>query len=246
MKQRPFLFLMAFVLLFCLVAGRPAAAECETDRVIRTEPGILSVYLHSPCRAGQQAVLMSEGRDYLLRFNREGLAYRAIAVLTPMAEFLLRLDGSEAQPITVAMPPLDKTTLVVLRWETPSALELHVVEPGGKLLGEGDNNPHTPSRKVRGRMIDASTVDSGWREQIYALTSGEPWPVNTAGIFVDFLDRADPPEAPFCGDDPMASPAFEVAMAFGGTVRRPQRISMAAVPCGTPLTQSQRYLRIRP
>jgi hypothetical protein len=162
----------------------------------------------------------------------------------PTATVSLELDIRPSQPIEVAMRDLADTLLIVLRWDDDVALDLHVVEPGGTLLGRGDSAALGDNGTTGGRFIDASHPPSGWREQIFVLPDRRR-ASGIYSIYVDFRARGDPAQPPWCGQGAEAAPKFEVIQLDRG-VSRLQRVGMAAVPCGMSLGREQRYRRIRP
>jgi uncharacterized protein YfaP (DUF2135 family) len=240
----PWIFTVVLCQFVTLLLASPAVAECNDGHKTSGSAGVLTVYLESRCRPGQQASLIYEDRNYPVTFDNAGRAQHVIAVLEPSATIEVEYADGPPQQFDVAMPDLNDSILIVLRWDDEPALDLHVVEAGGTLLGNGDVNIHSGRGAGGSRVIDAGGTSGGWHEQIYQVPAQSGDLAGFRKIYVDFRSRGDQATSPYCGQGEAAAPAFDLVVANPGAIRS-YHLNIAAMPCGKTLATNQRYVRIR-
>jgi hypothetical protein len=123
---------------------------------------------------------------------------------------------------------------ITLQWDAPVDLNLHVIEPGGKLGARGDAAPGHASEifDIKGR-IDLEDDGSGLSpfQESYVFPNALQRPAGEFTVHVENASLARPPSSPYCGTGEYAQVEFSLLIADHGEVKKHN--FRQTFPCGS-------------
>lgn len=219
-------------------ASGPPAAACPARMEADVRDGLARIRIQAPCPAGTPVTVRVEPRGWT--FHRSLGADGAVELAVPLVDPEVRITA-EASDGPVAERAVgtatDRWLRVLLVWEAGTDLDLHVLEPGGRLSGSVRHvHPGDPAGGGRalGRLERA---DDGTR----LGTKIESYMVEVAGargaalrLFVVDAGRGRTPVPPHCSGGELAAPEFRILVAAGREVES-RTFRIPPVSCGVRL-----------
>jgi len=122
-----------------ILYAQQRAETCPASVSAVNDYGLLRIKVVSNCRRGENFRVVNGTWEREVRFSEDGVAQLAVPLVETRGQVLLSYqDGawSEVSAATVALST--NAYRITLQWELPVDLNLHVVEPGGTVGGNGD------------------------------------------------------------------------------------------------------------
>lgn len=250
------------VMLFAAAFGCAAQAQnpgrcANADKLGKTQLRVDQQYGRAivdvvrPNGAGGKIEIDYGDESYIGQFDRMGRARIGFALTAPRNQIEVRM--AETAPVTCAIdvPEFKKIFRIVMRWRDPVLLDLHVVEPGGRLNDTGDISPARPNSNLSegiGQMdiISGAPVDGATSETSYVVRDAQAVPAD--GVFdfwLDFVTRGLKPVLPYCDDGALASPQIDLILIDRGTVTE-SKVGTNRLRCGEEIPEKRRLMVLRP
>jgi len=240
-----------------LLAGFPVKAACDalppgggaTLQVSR-EDGRASVEVDRPGAAGQKVRVEYDDETYVQEISEAGNARVSFALLAAANRFTVYLLGLAPVFCTLDEPDFDKFFRVVLIWQDPVLLDLHVVEPGRVLASFGSINRSRPNLDLRqggGRMdvVTGAPADGATAQLSYVVARPSANTQTKLYSFrMEYLTRGSLPRPPYCEEHPLADIQAQLIILDRGKVTR-RSYGTGLAQCGEPLTDAQRLMPLR-
>lgn len=238
-------------------AGVETTGRCDkplnfgigTEAHITQARGRAMIEIVYPAAAGRKIDVEYGDELYSRKFGDDGVIRLAFALTAAENTFTVSL--SEMAPVTcsLSVPDFDKYYRVILRWHDPIKLDLHVVEPNGRLNETGHvtskrpNNDHTQGI---GEIDIVGVPPTGDEvgETSYVVDAKS---VPTDGVFsfkVDFVSRGSDAVPPYCGDNALATPRIDFIKIQAGTVSV-SRMSLNRARCQEKIPDNRRLIPLR-
>lgn len=228
------------------VTVRPPPVSC-VDQVEESESdGIATIRVTNPCRAGQILKVTYDQWTCSRVFDGRGRAEFKGGLVA--AETAFRLDAPDVPIKTVRLPFKDaeRRVRIVLRWDAPVELDLHVFEPRP---GRPHKDVHAWASGDR-RLIGEGRVSTTYgkdtpdcRQEVYDLVPdpGSPQAMRRLKVAVDFADRQAGASAETCGGGRLAEPSYQLMASVFGRPVPLQRRTFKPIRCGERLTDDARF-----
>ena len=253
-KGNRFWHALAVISLF-LVGGAAAQvpgqteARCQnTDKLEATHfratqiSGLALVELGQPDSLGRTVEIDYRGESFVGKFDQDGRVRIGFVLTEASAEFAIRLAETPLVTCKVDVPDFAKIFRVILRWQDPVQLDLNVIEPGRKMTRR---NIDAAQRIGHVDLVGAAPAEGATAEASYLVPDGTIIPASSEfGFRVDFVTRGRKPEAPYCGDHPLAVAQMELIVIEKGQVTT-RRLRTNRIACGANIAESRRYMAIR-
>jgi hypothetical protein len=238
-------------------AGPEAVAQCDkpenfgADAQFRLtqQKGRALIELVKPNTAGRKLEVEYGDELYSQKFGADGTIRLAFALTAQENEFTLTMSETSPVTCTVTVPDFNKIFRAVLRWHDPVQLDLNVLEPGGR-LGEIGNvsggRPNTARKEGIGQMdvIGGVPAEDATGEMSYVADAAAVPPDGVFGFRVDYVTRGSQPDAPYCDDNPLATPRIDFIKIDGGKVTI-EKLSLNRARCREKISDSRRLMLIR-
>ncbi len=245
-----------------MVPAAPALAQnaavcARADRLGQTQLRVEQQYgravvdITRPNGAGGKVEVDYGDEAYIGQFDRTGRLRIGFALVAPKNEFEIRI--AETPPLTCSLdvPEFKRLFRIVMRWRDPVLLDLHVIEPGGRLGDTGDINPARPNTNLSegiGQMdlISGAPLDGATSETSYVVRDTKSLPSD--GVFdflLDYVTRGTKPVLPYCDDGALASAQIDLILIDRGTVTA-SKVGTNRVRCGEDIPEKRRLMVLRP
>lgn len=244
----------------CLGFGHPASAgagECRLPADMKNvtidldqRDARAELVVTRPNSAGRKFRVENSDEMYVGKFDPQGRAVIAFALIAPSNEISIRLAEMPLITCKIDVPEFSRLYRVVVRWRDPVQLDLDVVEPGRQPGGFGHINrghANTDLRQGLGQldMITDPSEDGATGELSYVVANAAALlATGIPTLRLDYASRGARPEPPFCGEHARASIPFELYVINHGEVKR-SNFSTARARCGEPMADSSRLMRLR-
>ena len=254
-RRTVYVMLLAFLALCTIVpvisAGVwPASAGLFLTAALAQEPGriqasesygVETVTVDSAARAGQQATVTVDGREYAGKFDQSGRFKCQVAVPIGNERIDVDLDDASFPQIQATGRDLRRILLVVLRWRQPIDFGLNILEPGGTAISRA----HDVGVNGGSLALFGHGCGSGWHEEVFTVLGRDTSSHDKYYIRVDYLLAGDIPTGDYCGIGKYAKPEFELIVVDRG---RPSctTVHIPPVACGRPLSPEQRQVEVHP
>jgi hypothetical protein len=206
---------------------------------IQEHYGIAKVIVKAPGRAGEQATVFVDGRDYVGAFDRAGTFVCSVAVPKGSEQIDVDLaDGGSLQGHATGAD-LSRILLFVIRWRRPVDMGLNVLEPSGP---QPITREHPVGKKGGFLSLDGRGCGSGWREEVFAVLGRDGAPRDQYRFRLDYRSRGDLPTSEYCGDGALAQPDVQAIQVDRGVVKD-ATVQPVKAKCGQPL--ADRFMEIQ-
>jgi hypothetical protein len=227
--------------------GLPAACGAP-DVKPWNDHGLERMTVTSPCRRGD---LVRAEYDSALQqtafFSDDGVAHLAVALTGAPGPITLRYQDETTSAVEIEAGSPATALRVTLQWELPVDLNLHVVEPGGRVNEKGDAAVgHAPEQFGFAGRIDLQDdgKGSGPFQESYVFPDRLQRPTDVFTIYVEDASRGREPAEPHCGKGRLAIIRFSLVIADRGKVsKRP--FTLTPADCGQPLDDRTYYFKPR-
>lgn len=243
------------------VASAPAAPQgpqCDNlaglgpDSQFRVtqQKGKAVIEVYKPNSGGRKIDIEYGDELYSQRFGTDGRLRASFALTAPSNQFTINMSESAPINCTVNVPDFGKFYRVILRWRDPVQLDLHIVEPGGRMGESGHVAGGRPNNNLSqgiGQMDIVGGVpgDGVTGEMSYLVSETSAIPPNTVFTFkVDYVTRGSQPDPPYCDDNALAAPQFEFITIENGLVNT-RKMSVNHARCREKLSDARRLVPIR-
>ena len=238
--------------------GVPAVGQCAGLDHLSADTQVHVTQLDSralleityPNASGRKLELEYGDEVYVQKFGADGRLRVSFVLTAPTNEFVLTM--SEVAPITcrIDVPNFSKLYRVVLRWHDPVQLDLNVIEPGGR-MGEighvSGGRPNSTLTQGIGLMdlVSAVPAAGATSEISYVVADAAAVPADSVfGFKVDYVTRGAQPDAPYCDNNPLATPQFDFITIRNGTVNS-RKMSVSRAHCRETIPEARRLMPIR-
>lgn len=264
--RRPYSLLLGCILVpfLCGTGSATALAQAQTEAQcdgsatlpantklrVTQSMGRAQVEVTKPGNTGRKVAVEYGDEYYVQAIGPDGRARVAFALTEPSNSFVITM--SEAQPVTctVEVPGFDKLHRVVIRWRDPVQLDLHVIEPGGRLGEVGHVSGGRPNSQLTygiGQLdvVGASPAEGATSEISYIVPNRGAIP--TGGVFtyrLDYVTRGTQPDAPYCESHALGAPSFEFITIENGIVNT-RRMTTNRARCRERIPDERRLVMIR-
>ena len=225
----------AFLLLGSAAKGlaQDAPPACEPAVIAVNDHGLERVTVTSPCRRNEKVIATYGVLRQEKVFSAEGIAHFAIALTKDPSPVIVHYRDGTSSSVGIDTANLASVFRITLQWEAPVDLNLHVIEPGGKLGAHGDASPgHAPELfDLKGRidLEDDGTGLSPFQES-YVFPNALQRPAGEFTIHVENVTLGRTPSGPYCGTGEYAQIEFSLLIADRGEVKK--RNYKQTFPCG--------------
>jgi hypothetical protein len=237
------------ILVTCASAAAQTQATCSNiDRLgathlqVSEQLALATVDVLQPGGAGRRVEVDYGDEAYIGVVGRDGKAQISFALTAATNEFDIQL--SETPPIRckLAVPEFKKVYRAVLRWRDPIQLDLHVIEPEGRLGGVGDVGPNQPRGLGQMDLIGRVPVDGGTSETSYVVVDGSTLAPDRIFEFrVEYVTRGMKPVLPYCDDGALASAQMELIIIDRG-VATSTNVGTNRLHCGVAVPENRRFM----
>ena len=200
--------------------------------------GETELVITSPCHADSVALLTYEGIDLGIRIDRSGRGSREVLGFRSSADAILSFADGERLEFSLPFTGTDRVERVALAWNAPVRLELHALEFGAQINGEGHVSPLSPGdfsevrRRGGGYLKTYDPVEGvGQSVQVYSHWLRRGGETGVVKLYIDFASRHRERLDGTCGSGPLARPAFSVIRSSRGQVESPTVRRLAALDC---------------
>jgi len=232
------------------IAGRETGAggTCPVQLEVAERDGLARIAVQGPCPAGMPVVVRVEPRGWTFHrsLDGQGRAELTVPLVDPEVRIAVETDGVTPVIRTLRVSGRERLLRVLLVWEAGTDLDLHVLEPGGRLSGEvrhlHPGNP-TGGGQALGRLerFDDGTR-LGTKIESYGLERARAEGA-VLRLFVADVARGRRPVPPHCSGGELASPVFHILVVDGETVRE-RTFRIPVVVCGARLDDQQFFLPV--
>ena len=192
-----------------------------------------------------------EDETYITRYNDKGQASISFALTTLDNTVTVRAADINRVTCRVQFPEVAQLYRVIMRWHDRVRLDLHVVEPLGKLGGNGHINAANPNTQLKtglGRVdvVTDATEEGATGEQSYVVEDVSKIP--PGGVFsyrLDYVTRGLRPAAPYCGENALANVPVKLTILYRGKKPETKRYSTGSIPCGQTIEADAKLQRLR-
>jgi hypothetical protein len=245
-KRLRSLALAAYVVMFGGFAASSAGAACPTKIDAADRDGLAVVTVVSPCRAGQTVRATLGTLDVSAAINPAGEARIAIPVTAATNQISVTFEDGASEAVDVGFARIDDVLRITLEWDAAVDLDLHIVEPGGRIGGSGHVAAPVFGKEVTLGFLE---VTSTGRElaphfESYVFSRRADAPRETFGVFVEFVTRGQVPQGETCGAGTLARIQFTVTILDRGKLKR-QDFEIPPATCGLTLDQRARFVRVQ-
>lgn len=249
--------LTASAVLLTLAAGAPAWADCDLKNV---EPGTsvrvsqisgrADVDVVRPRGGSQRVKVEYDDETYAGQLDGAGTGRISFALLAPGNSFSLFL--SEAPPIrcSVDVPDFDTFYRVVLIWNDPVLLDLHIVEPG-RILGSFGSvsraRPNVDLKDANGQMDIITPPPAGGATSQLSYVVVRPTETTQTRLYsfrLEYATRGTTPMPPYCDENPLADVQAQLIILDRGKVQR-RAYGTGRAQCGETLVDARRMMPLR-
>jgi hypothetical protein len=223
-----------------------ALAACAAKVTAEDRDGLAYVKVDAPCRSGERIRATLDTTDYLGQFDSKGSALVVVPVHTPQSAIAVAFEDGTSETVQANFAHHKDVLRVTLEWDAPIDLDLHVLEPGGRLEGPG----HLSSRQKAGDLtlgrleLTSDGRATGPFIESYVFPRRIDLPRDTFGAFVEYASRGRVPSGDACGQGQYARIQFTVTIVDHGTVRR-QEYEIPPATCGVALQPRAMLIRIQ-
>lgn len=228
---------------------KPENFGADAELRISQTKGRALVEIVKPNTAGRKLEVEYGDELYTQKFAADGSVRLGFALTAQENEFTLTMSETSPVRCTVTVPEFNKVFRAILRWHDPVQLDLNVLEPGGR-LGETGNvsggRPNTARNQGIGQMdiIGGVPQEDSTGEMSYVTDMSAVPPDTVFGFRVDFVTRGSQPEAPYCDDNPLATPRIDFIKIEAGKVTT-ERLSLNRARCREKIPDNRRLMPIR-
>jgi hypothetical protein len=232
--------------------GRASGEECPaTEVAATTEPGGLArLVVTNRCAAGAaiRVAYLEQGLSFRGRLDAAGRAELAVSLVDPAAGFEVAVEGRDIRTLTIPFPDHRTVTKVLLVWDDPVDLDLHVLEPDARLGGNaGDIHASTTNRdgrRGRGRLerSDDGTA-AGSKVEAYVLEEARRPAGRSLGLYVSDVSRGRLTHGEHCGAGRHAGIPYRVLTLETGQLKL-RRYSLGPLACGRDLDDAAFFVPI--
>lgn len=247
-----------FVALLTILACETAAAQTKgtcanAERIGSTRLQVTEqnsralVEIERPGGAGQKVEIEYGDELYVSRIGPDNKLQIAFSLMAPSNSFSIRLAETPALNCKIDVPEFKKIYRIVLRWHDPVQLNFHVVEPGGRIGGQGDVASDKPApagalgqMDVVGRVPDDGTT----AETSFVVPDASVLPEDRPfDLRVEYLTRGMKPALPYCDDGPLASIQMDLIVIDRG-VATTASVGTNRLHCGVAVPENRRFMRL--
>ena len=187
---------------------------------------------------------------YSQKFDSDGRVHLGFGLTAPDNTITIEMTESRPFECLLAVPEFANIYRVILRWHDPVLFDLNVLEPGARMNEPGHINsarPNTDLSRGIGQidLSDGIPTDGSTSEISYAVPNLAAIPANGAFTYrLDYVTRGAQPDAPYCGDAPLAAAKFDFITIEDGmaTVRK---MTTNRAHCGERIPDAKRLIPIR-
>ncbi len=227
--------------------AQDAPAACEAAVTAFNDHGLERITIASPCRRNEKVSATYGVFQQETVFSDEGVAHFAVALTNEQRPIIVRYKDGKTHSVAIDTSNLPAVFRITLQWDAPVDLNLHVVEPGGRVGGKGDATPgHSPELfDLKGRidLEDDGTGLSPFQES-YVFPNGLQRPTGEFTVHVENATRGRVPSGAHCDKGEYAQIEFSLLIVDRGEVRK-HLFKMLPLPCGQPLDDRTYYFRPR-
>jgi len=201
-----------------------------------------TVEVLQPGGAGRRVEVDYGDEAYIAMVGRDGKAQIGFGLTAAANEFDIQL--SETPPIhcKLEVPEFKKVYRAILRWRDPIQLDLHVIEPGGRLGGAGDVGPSQPHGLGQMDLIGHVPLDGGTSETSYVVPDGSTLAPDQIFEFrVEYVTRGMKPALPYCDDGALASAQMELIIIDRGIATN-TNVGTNRLHCGVAVPENRRFM----
>ncbi len=226
--------------------AQDAPAACEAAVTALNDHGLERITVTSPCRRNERI----SARYGVLRqdavFSDEGVARIFVALTSERGPIILHYKDNKEYSVTVDTASLSAVYRITLQWEAPVDLNLHVVEPGGRIASGGDATVgHSPEQfSLRGRLdLDDDGMGLSPFQESYVFPNRLERPSDIFTVYVENATRGRIPSGPHCGNGEYAQIDFTLIIADRSAVPRKHQFKLPSLPCGQVLDDRTYFFR---
>lgn len=236
-------------------AAAPAeggGAACPPTKVaVTTLPGGLArLGIEDRCAPGAavRVAYVEQGLSFRGRLDAAGRGEVGVSLVDPLASLEVAVEGWGTQPVAAPFPDHGRVVKALLAWDAPVDLDLHVVEPDGRLGGPtGVVSAAVPNRaggRALGRLERADDGKGpGGKLEAYVLEDAARAAGGSLGLLVSDASRGRLAAGEHCGAGRLAGVPYRLITLAGGQVRA-RRYALAALPCGRELDDAAFYVPV--
>jgi len=244
-------------MLAVILSGPAARAACdlknlEPGTTIRVEQvaGRADVNVERARGGSQRIKIEYDDETYTGQLDWAGRGRVSFALLAPVNSFTVLL--TEAAPIRcgIDVPDFDKFYRVVLIWNDPVQLDLHVIEPGRMMGGFGSvsrDRSNAALKDADGQMdINMGPPAEGTSSQLSYVVA-RPTDSTQTRLFsfrMDYVTRGTTPKPPYCDESPLADIQAQLVILDRGKVQR-RAYGTGRAQCGETLADARRLMPLR-
>jgi hypothetical protein len=214
-------------------SAQDAPAGCEPALVAVNDHSLERITVTSPCRRNEKVIATYGVLRQERVFSAEGVAHFAIALTKDPSPVIIHYKDGNSSSMAIDTSNLPSVFRITLQWDAPVDLNLHVIEPGGKLGAHGDAaSGHAPEIfGLKGR-IDLEDDGSGLSpfQESYVFPNALQRPAGEFTIHVENVTLGRSPSGPYCGTGEYAQIEFSLLIADRGEVKK--RNYKQTFPCG--------------
>ena len=238
-------------------ATTDSTAQCDKpgnfgpDAKVRVtqQRGRALIEIVKPNAAGRKLDVEYGDELYSQKFGADGGVRLGFALTAPDNQFTLTMTETAPVTCTVSVPEFNKIFRAILRWHDPVQMNLNVLEPNGRIGEVGHvsgTRPNSARTEGIGQMdiIGGVPINDATGEMSYIADMALAPPEGVFGFKVDYVTRGSQPEAPYCDDNPLATPRIDFIKIVGGKVTF-EKLSLNRIRCREKIPENRRLMPIR-
>jgi hypothetical protein len=237
------------ILTTCAAAAAQTPATCSNlDRLgatrlqVNEQSARATVDVLQPGGAGRRVEVDYGDEAFIGVIGRDGKAQISFALTSATNEFDIQLSETPAVRCKLDVPEFKKVYRAILRWRDPIQLDLHVIEPGGRLGGAGDVGPNQTHGLGQMDLIGHVPVDGGTSETSYVVPDGSTLAPDRIFEFrVEYVTRGMKPVLPYCDDGALASAQMELIIIDRGVATN-TNVGTNRLHCGVAVPENRRFM----
>jgi hypothetical protein len=209
------------------------------------------VELTSANSAGRKVEIDYGDETYIGQLTRDGKVRMGFALIAPENDIDIRIVEMPTVRCQIEVPEFKTIYRVVLRWRDPVQIDLHILEPGGK-IGDaghvGTTRPNTTLAQGIGLMdvISGVPVDGATSETSYVVPDDSVIPAGSVfGFRAEYATRGVKPVMPYCDDGDLATPQMDLIVIQKGKVST-SKVGTNRLHCGDVVPENRRLMVLRP
>ncbi len=210
-----------------------------------------------PCRAGQEFEIHYGDMRFQRSFDAKGEAALSFDLFAgDELPFSIKFADADAIKIVLPKSAQPNITKLAIVWDKPVDLDLHAFEyaapfgkPGHVWSGTSRSLAVTlglvaAEKRAHGYISMSSRGDGrGTHAEVFTLVHREGQKYGAIAFALDFASRGDQAQAPYCGDDALGAIPYRIIRRSPDGRVTTDKGRIAAVPCGTKLDQTARFMR---